>query len=139
MSDGPVCDCISSRMKALSIKQPWAWAILHAGKNIENRPRRTNYRGTIAVHASLKLFPGWEEYYPNRALKVPPLEDLSIGAIIGFVDIVDCVEDSRSKWFLGPFGYVLENPQPLRRPVPCKGALGLWEVPAAVVRRCTSQ
>ena len=29
-------------MKALSIRQPWAWAILHAGKDIENRDWRTD-------------------------------------------------------------------------------------------------
>jgi hypothetical protein len=123
-------------MKALSIKQPWAWAILHAGKAIENRPRRTHFRGTIAVHASLKPFKNWEEWYPKRALKVPPPEDWVFGAIIGFVDIVDCIGSSRSKWFIGPFGYVLEKPRTLPNPVPCKGALGLWEVPASVASHC---
>lgn len=39
-------------MKALSIRQPWAWAILNADKDIENRDWRTNFRGRIAVHAA---------------------------------------------------------------------------------------
>jgi hypothetical protein len=40
-------------MKALSIRQPWAWAILHAGKRIENRDWRScYYRGPILIHAS---------------------------------------------------------------------------------------
>ena len=38
-------------MKALSIKQPWAWAIIHAGKNVENRTWATSYRGPLLIHA----------------------------------------------------------------------------------------
>ena len=30
-------------MKAISIHQPWAWAIFHAGKNFENRTWTTNH------------------------------------------------------------------------------------------------
>lgn len=52
-------------MKALSVKQPWAWAIMRAGKTIENRPRRTHLRETIAIHASLRPALGWEEWYPR--------------------------------------------------------------------------
>jgi hypothetical protein len=62
-----------------------------------------------------------------------------LGAIIGFVDIGDCVDDSRSKWFLGDYGYTLEKPRLLKKPVPCKGALGFWKVPASVLRRCDPQ
>jgi len=40
--------------RALSIRQPWAYAILHLGKDIENRPWRTNFRGPLLIHASLK-------------------------------------------------------------------------------------
>jgi hypothetical protein len=38
-------------MKCLSIRQPWAWAILHGGKRIENRTWNTTYRGPILLHA----------------------------------------------------------------------------------------
>jgi hypothetical protein len=38
-------------VKALTIRQPWAWAIIYAGKNIENRSWNTKLRGTIAIHA----------------------------------------------------------------------------------------
>ena len=41
-----------STMKALSIKQPWAWLIVNGYKDIENRTWKTNYRGTFLVHAS---------------------------------------------------------------------------------------
>ena len=47
--------------------------------------------------------------------------------IIGVANIVDCVEDHSSRWFAGPFGYVLENV----RPVPFRslsGHLGLFNI-----------
>jgi hypothetical protein len=40
-------------MKALSIKQPWAQLIIMGAKDVENRNRRTNFRGRFAVHVSL--------------------------------------------------------------------------------------
>jgi hypothetical protein len=39
-------------MKALSIRQPWAWLILNAGKDIENRDWPTHFRGRFLIHAS---------------------------------------------------------------------------------------
>lgn len=39
-------------LKALSIKQPWAWAISDLDKRVENRGYRTLYRGELAIHAS---------------------------------------------------------------------------------------
>ncbi|MDD5394961.1 MAG: ASCH domain-containing protein [Thiothrix sp.] len=45
-------------MKALSIQQPWAWAILNAGKDIENRDWYTPVRGRILIHAGKKIDKG---------------------------------------------------------------------------------
>lgn len=42
-------------MKAITIRQPWAWCILEAGKNIENRSWNTNYRGRFLIHTSKKV------------------------------------------------------------------------------------
>ena len=39
-------------MKALSVRQPWAWAIIYALKNIENRGWPINYRGDVLIHAA---------------------------------------------------------------------------------------
>ena len=36
----------------LSIRQPWAWLILNAGKDIENREWPTRFRGRVLIHAS---------------------------------------------------------------------------------------
>jgi hypothetical protein len=121
--------------RALSIRQPWAWAIINAGKDIENRPRRFHYRGPICIHASLyKPKPseiiGLERSFgkPVRdALDVPcPLHPrFQRGGIIGTAEIVDCVETSDSPWFFGPYGLVMRNVQPVHF-IPVKGALGLF-------------
>lgn len=39
-------------MKAITVRQPWAWAIIHAGKDIENRSWKTKTRGRVAIHAA---------------------------------------------------------------------------------------
>lgn len=42
-------------MRALTVRQPWAWAIIHGGKDVENRTRNIagSYRGPVAIHAGL--------------------------------------------------------------------------------------
>jgi hypothetical protein len=121
---------------ALSGIQPWFDAILKWGKDIENRKWPTPYRGTIALHTSKKIPP--DEYWAAREMiekvsgpgvLVPSSEDLVKGCIIGLVDIVDCVTKSDSPWFFGPFGFVLQNPRVLVKPIPAKGALNFWTVP----------
>lgn len=42
-------------MRILTVRQPWAWALIHAGKDVENRSRNIAgaYRGLVAIHAGL--------------------------------------------------------------------------------------
>ncbi len=129
-------------MKALSIKQPWVHAILHEGKDVENRSWQRDFRGWVALHASAK--PIRDEKFP-RGHQVPPLEDLDYSAICGIARVVDMVTKSRSKWFHRPddgevnYGWVLADVKPLAKPIPCKGALGLWDVPPKVLKELQRQ
>ena len=82
-------------MKALSVQQPFADKIIFHGKDIENRTRRTNFRGTVAIHASMKL-------HPNGKLSKKDTEQMVRGAIVGVVDVVDCVCIVRSSRTLNP-------------------------------------
>ncbi len=119
-------------MKALSIRQPWAWMILHAGKDIENRERPTRFRGRVLIHASKGMTANEYERAYTFAVRIgvhhrPPIAKcLSFGGIIGSVEIVDCVTHSDSPWFMGTYGFVLRNPVvlPFR---PYRGALGFFE------------
>ncbi|MCI0664039.1 MAG: ASCH domain-containing protein, partial [Acidobacteria bacterium] len=101
-------------MKAITVKPVWAWAIIYAGKNIENRSRRTHIRGPVAIHASKNM--SRSEYEKSKNLfpprwrnKLPAYEDLPRGVIIGVAEIVDCVTESKSPWFMGDYGFVLKN------------------------------
>jgi len=95
-------------MKALSIKQPWAALIAHGIKDIENRNWRTHFRGKIYIHASAKYVKtkaGWELLNQEqiKKLKNDTLikyldESFPISAIIGEVEIIDCVINNPSIW-----------------------------------------
>jgi hypothetical protein len=123
---------------ALSIRQPWAWAILHAGKDIENRDWPTKFRGPVCIHAAKGMtnreFDGFvdlarvmlREGHWKEGAWVPFPEDLPRGGIVGTAEIVDCVESSESPWFAGRYGFVLHNVQPVEF-IPVKGALGFFE------------
>lgn len=129
-------DRVRATTKALSVRQPWPWAIFHAGKDIENRDRRTHFRGDVLIHAG-KQFDGGQRGAARLLLKwedelditsPPHARWLPRGGIVGIAEIVDCVSSSSSPWFFGEFGYVLQNAQPLPF-VPCNGALGFFSVP----------
>lgn len=119
-------------MKVLTVRQPWAWAMLFAGKDIENRSWCPKYRGPLLIHAGAALDRG--ALLPRLSLREP--EEHVMSAIIGVVDLIDVVESSRSRWFEGNYGWVLTNPRPFSRPVPCKGRLGLWTLSAARSGQC---
>lgn len=123
-------------MKALSIRQPWAWAIIHAGKDIENRSWGTSYRGPMLIHAAKGLTrPEYNDFVDTyRALiremphipEPPRFDELPRGGIVGRVRMIDCVLASASPWFFGKFGFVLADPTPLPfRPV--RGMLGFFD------------
>ena len=124
-------------MIALSIRQPWAWLILHGGKDIENRSWPTKFRGRVLVHAGKGCTSDeWEDAsffaFMRNAPEVPRLKFLPRGGIVGSVEIMDCVNRSDSGWLVGDFGFVLCNPQPLPF-TPWKGQLGFFDVPDAQV------
>jgi hypothetical protein len=111
----------------LSVRQAYAWAILHAGKDIENRTWSTDYRGPVLVHA------GWE-WHEHRGAPfrerygIGHPAELPRGGIVGVVEILDCVTAHASRWFMGPWGFVLRGARTL--PLhPCRGRLGIFEVP----------
>jgi len=149
-------------MKALSIRPPWAYYIIHgipygvsvdhgdcsshvedSGrlilKNIENRdwavPSWLLLPCRIQVHVgkreddieSVLGFCVGKLGLPAFSIIMSYSKRLPRGAIIGEVDIVDCVQESKSPWFVGKYGFVLANPQLYEAPIPCKGRLGFFE------------
>lgn len=142
-------------MKALSIKQPLASLIAHGIKDIENRTWKTNFRGRIYIHASglyakggFSLINSDQRVLANMYESWKPLylDDLPTSAIIGEVDIIDCVINHPSIWaeksegFWNPikgkwisrskptYNWVLANPILYKNPIlNVKGKLSFWE------------
>jgi hypothetical protein len=126
---------------ALSIRQPWASLILLAGKNVENRSWPTYTRGPILIHAAQGMTKKEYEEAMGFAHQIAPhrisnllfagllqASNLQRGGIIGSVNLADCVYQSDSPWFQGPYGFVLQDPKPLPF-IPFKGRLGFFDVP----------
>lgn len=157
-------------MRALTVCQPYPYLMFlpredPRWKGVENRTWRTTYRGPLLIHAGLSkryihavgrgysksgnisdLFPQDEEYGI-------PLEKLTLGAIIGQVDLVDCLSLKRGphrqfndptalrrySWLFGhrhvegPVCWILANPRKFVEPIPFRGAQGLFNVPESTL------
>jgi len=113
-------------MKALSIRQPWAWLIAHGYKPVENRSWCTSYRGPLYIHAGLRLDPDLERiraFCSSLGIELP--QDFDRGGLVAQVELVECVTQHYSPFFTGPYGFVLENARPIPFR-PCKGQLSLF-------------
>jgi len=148
-----------TEIRALTVRQPWAWAILHCGKDVEYRTRNVagSYRGPVAIHAS-KTPDEWAanpRYGDSVLLDASDAaglvfrwqneNDFPRGAIIGVVDLVDshrsswcgpeCNQDKLCSHWAHAFSQhlVFADPRPLPMPVPWKGRLGLWRIDPATV------
>lgn len=130
-------------MKALSIKQPWAYLIAAGFKDIENRSWKTNYRGKFLIHASKNICDMWKNKTNKLLLEYHNLIDnyfltdssqntdnysSIFSAIIGECEITDCIQDSKSIWAeSGCWHFVLKNPVLYDKPIiNVKGALNFW-------------
>lgn len=141
-------------MKALSIKQPWAWLICAGFKDIENRkwrigrnPQHGPYSSRDVDNFSIKLperiyvhagkgadagggitdflYKIFDGDIPHTVFELKP--DM-FGTIIGEVTITGCVEKSDSPWFVGKYGFTLADPVLYDKPIPYRGQLGFFEV-----------
>lgn len=152
-------------MKALTVRQPWAWAIFN-GKNVENRTQAWKYRGPLAIHASI----GWSDRGEQSGLiwdaykQVPEIRRgmergrlggklaaslFPRGVMLGVVELVDVHPDAGCCRPWGESAYVeaggrrrstlvhmvLEDPRLLPEPLPVAGALGLWTPPPSMIRK----
>lgn len=119
---------------ALSVRQPWAWAIIHGGKDVENRTSKAisfmnPMFGGRAIHAAKGMtrdeYESAHAFMASLGVRCPPPADLPRGGIIGCVYVQGVVKESSSYWFFGPRGLVLADPRP-HAFVPAIGALGYF-------------
>lgn len=120
---------MTTTIRALSIRQPWAWLIVHGHKPVENRTWPTAHRGDTLIHAS-KLFDvdglaSVLDHFPHLRAELP--QQYELGGIVGIAQVVNCVQRHDSPWFTGPYGHVLYGARPLPF-VPHRGELGYFNV-----------
>lgn len=147
-------------MKAISLWQPWATLCVIGAKRFETRSWPTSYRGPLAIHASSK----WTNAQANLCGRRPFVDALNesggmpLGAFVGVVDLVDCLETSIDVESLGiryhpwvlnlsdrerafgdfswdRYGWKLANPRVLDRPLDARGQQRLWTVPPDLERQ----
>ena len=131
-------------MKALSIQQPWAWLIVQALKDIENRDWTTEYRGLVLIHAGkridtdiLKEMTGqWTrqtmpDHWRAAWAMMPENGAFSMGGIVGYATLQKVVTESDSPWFRGRYGFILTQRHPVDF-IPLRGQLGLFDVPKEI-------
>lgn len=110
-------------MKALTIRQPYADAIAHGEKRIENRTRRTSYTGPVLIHAGLI---GDRQAVLDGIRPGPDVR----GAVIATADLVGCHQAQDgccAPWgFPDRWHWELDAVRALVTPLSVKGQLGLW-------------
>lgn len=158
----------------LSVQQPYAWALVHGWKPVENRSRRLRYVGHLLIHAGKRelradvsdvLFDiAVQTGETVRDLRALYEHEKYLGGIVGSVEMVGCVNApekaaklmarhnwdrckdgslrwntpagrgdrvqflirSASRWWVGPFGFVMVDGRPFDHPIKLRGRLGLW-------------
>lgn len=123
-------------MRALTVRQPWAFLIVEGEKKIEWRSWATKYRGQIVITSSARKPPAGCLLWDDEPL---PQEKLICSAALGLVNLVDCrpfTADDLHDAFMADwpeeepvsgYAWVLENARKIE-PVPVKGKLNLWRM-----------
>ncbi len=120
---------------AISVYQPWADLIVRGIKDIEKRSWPTRFRGRILIHAGGVI--KWDVVKEHRrSLGLDSVDDYEphAMAIVGMAEIVDCVTTHRSRFFLGPYGFVLKNAVRFRKPIRYRGRQRIFRVPLGRLR-----
>src|SRR5262249_36141282 len=111
------------KVRAITIRQPWAELIVRGEKDVENRSWRTHHRGPLLIHAGAQAY---RESFAEHGVT----DDAERSAIIGMVEVVDCKQERTSaRHEEGSWGWYLAHAKRFKKPIPMKGRRGLFEVP----------
>jgi hypothetical protein len=108
-------------MNAVSIRQPDAAALLAEQEPVSYAGWQTSHRGPLLIHAAKR--------HTGKDL-IHQVPGLVYNAVIGVVDLADCVKDDRHGADPDEVGYiwVLTNPRVFARPFHVNGKVGLFQV-----------
>ena len=148
---------MSETYACLSIRQPWANLIVFGIKNIENRNWYCAFKGPLLIHAG-KTWSKDEENNFNSLMnlaremrdqrRIHALESsrVMLGGLVGVCQMIGCVQanrwfdeggtefDGKNNWFVGPYGYFLEDARQFKTMIPYKGQQGLFRVPKSILQ-----
>lgn len=130
-------------VRGLTLWRPWAAAIVHGPKAVENRhwpaPQASIDAGLwIAVHAGrtydldaarfiLARWPDVRDSIPHGDRQ----------GVVGVAKVLRAVRaedlETPDPWAVGPWCWMLGFRRALPRPIPCRGAQGLWTLPPEVL------
>lgn len=134
-------------MRCISLWQPWATLLVTGQKKNETRDWHTSYRGQLLVHAAATKNAEVREYMGDplfqRHLKIGWDKPLPFGAIVGFVNLKDCVstdvfvpgflEYAFGNYAPNRFAWITTNQVPFEEPIPFKGKQGFFDVPDELI------
>jgi hypothetical protein len=151
------------KVKAFSLIEPWASFVAWGFKRVETRSWGTPFRGPLAIHASkskevVKDLMQVEALFREAGIEMPKwwprrADDYPLGKVVAICCLKDCrimtpeliaeqtaQERAFGAWAQGRHAWFLDGVRRIANAIPCRGALGLWELPADVeamaVARC---
>ncbi|MFI8769497.1 hypothetical protein ACIGN6_31960 [Streptomyces sp. NPDC053792] len=129
-------------IRALTIRQPFADAVVHGTKRCENRSRpipQAAMGTTILIHAALQAHASGVTAADLDGQAWPDTR----GAVLASTRLDSChqaTDDCCGTWgFPGYWHWILRDVTPFPRPVPTRGALGLWAPPVEVLASVQDQ
>lgn len=136
-------------VRALTLRQPFAWAVIKGFKSVENRgylPPQAMIGQLIAIHAGVaRVDDGDCAWVKSRARTRMP-DELDVGAIVGLVRLVAAVRGPRSltrqqrRWYVpGSCAWILDDVIELESPIGCTGQLGFWQIKGRPLRALRAQ
>ncbi len=156
---------MTADVRAITIRRPWSTCIASTepgAKRVENRGALTGHRGMLLIHEGVAVDADAYRFDMRVVALLNPemdahLTEVGAGAVIAVADLVDAHIAEDIPTLTGPAGtccepwgertyngrparhLVLDNVRPLPKPVPCRGALGLWTPPEDVTAQVLSQ
>ena len=127
-------------MKVLSLTEPFATLIKEKKKYVETRSWKTNYRGTLYIHASSTKMKK-EDKEDTELMSLLQNIPLNYGHIICKCTLVDYIYMTNNyvnsmkrnhqeficgEYKEGRYAWILKDIKVLENPIPAKGHLGIW-------------
>lgn len=138
---------------ALTVWQPWAWAIGAGLKFVENRgwkPYTLKPGDILGIHAALRPADRLDlaavrenAVRAGRGLEVPTTfvhgALIAVATYVGVVSSRDELAVDQRCWWVGPCGWVLRDVRALPKPLEARGQQGLWPVAGELVHQVWDQ